>query len=254
MSKKITVEFVGNSKIADVYFFNRDLDGVLKDFKGESFSKFLAETADHTEYFARGFNEEGDLKVKVSSGDDILYNGIVFLDQATPDATPDEVRALFLEDNDVEYDEVLSYNDYARVSPDHYMPDLSKYKKCITREVDLDGYNGVSELTLTVADDFKLSDIKIIMSTFDSEEAPWAASLIANFYRSGDLENEVLGIEYNGVVQLITNESYKSDLIREPFTFIGTTRYSAYNYDSGKWEWDGGQLDDDLGELGETEE
>ena len=254
MTKKISVEFLGNSKITDVYFFNRDIDGVLKDFKGESFSEFLAVTADHTEYFGRGFSDDyGDLSVKVLSGDDILYNDSVYHDEAYESATPDEVRAEFLTNNDVEYDSVLSYNDSKCVSLDRYMPDLSKYKKCIVRQVDLDGYNGLSTLNLTVADDFKLSDLKVIVSDLDHTTAPRTADLIITIFGE-DFQFEVIGIEYNGSIHLITNETYKSDLINEPYTFIGTTSYTAYNYNGEEWEDDPGVNIYDLGELGETEE
>lgn len=255
MTKKISVEFLGNSKITEVYFFNKDIDGVLKDFKGESFSAFLAVTADHTEYFGRGFSHDyGDLSVKVLSGDDILYDDSVYLDESYESATPDEIRAEFLENNDMEYDSVLSYNDTKCVSPDRYMPDLSKYKKCIVRQVDLDGYNGLSTLNLTVADDFKLSDLKIIVANgADHTTAPRTADLIINIFGE-DFQAEVIGIEYNGTIHLITNETYKSDLINEPYTFIGTTSYTAYNYNGEEWEDDPDVNIYDLGELGETEE
>ena len=255
MAKKISVEFLGNSKITEGYFFNKDIDGVLKDFKGESFSAFLAVTADHTEYFGRGFSHDyGDLSVKVLSGDDILYNDSVYLDESYESATPDEIRAEFLENNDMEYDSVLSYNDFKCVSPDRYMPDLSKYKKCIVRQVDLDGYNGLSTLNLTVADDFKLSDLKVIVANgADHTTAPRTADLITNIFGE-DFQAEVIGIEYNGTIHLITNETYKSDLINEPYTFIGTTSYTAYNYNGEEWEDDPDVNIYDLGELGETEE
>ena len=255
MAKKISVEFLGNSKITEVYFFNKDIDVVLKDFKGESFSAFLAVTADHTEYFGRGFSHDyGDLSVKVLSGDDILYNDSVYLDESYESATPDEIRAEFLENNDMEYDSVLSYNDFKCVSSDRYMPDLSKYKKCIVRQVDLDGYNGLSTLNLTVADDFKLSDLKVIVANgADHTTAPRTADLITNIFGE-DFQAEVIGIEYNGTIHLITNETYKSDLINEPYTFIGTTSYTAYNYNGEEWEDDPDVNIYDLGELGETEE
>lgn len=255
MAKKISVEFLGNSKITEVYFFNKDIDGVLKDFKGESFSAFLAVTADHTEYFGRGFSlDYGDLSVKVLSGDDILYHDSVYLDEAFESATPDEVRTEFFTNNGVEYDTVLSYNDFQRVSLDRYMADLSKYKKCIVRQVDLDGYNAYSKLNLTVADDFKLSDLKVIVANgADHTTAPRTADLITNIFGE-DFQAEVIGIEYNGTIHLITNETYKSDLINEPYTFIGTTSYTAYNYNGEEWEDDPDVNIYDLGELGETEE
>lgn len=254
MTKQISVEFLGNSKVTDVFFFNRDIDGILKDFKGESFSAFLAVTADRIEYFGRGFSAGySDLSVKVLSGDDILYKGPVYLDESDESATPDEVRAEFLTNNYVEYDSVLSYNEFKCVSPDRYMLGLSKYKKCIVRQVDLDGYNGLSKLDLTVADDFKLSDLKIIVSNLDHTTAPQTADLIITIFGE-DFPAEIIGIEYKGAIRLITNDTYKSDLIKEPYTFIGTTSYAAYIYNGEEWEDDPDVNFFDLGELGETEE
>ena len=254
MTRKISMEFLGNSKITVVYFFSRDIDVVLKDFEGESFSEFLAVTADHTEYFGRGFSDDyGDLSVKVLSGDEILYHDSVYLDEAFESATPDEVRTEFFTNNGVEYDSVLSYNDFQRVSLDRYMADLSKYKKCIVRQVDLDGYNAYSKLNLTVADDFKLSDLKVMVSDVDHTTAPLTTDLNISIFGE-DFQPEVIGIEYKGSVHLITNESYESDLIREPYTFIGTTSYTAYNYNGEEWEYDPSVNIYDLAELGETEE
>ena len=72
-----------------MYFFSKDIDSILNDFVGESFSKYLADTADHAEFFARGFSDEGDLSVEVYSDGDNLYDGTIFLNEAEQDATPD---------------------------------------------------------------------------------------------------------------------------------------------------------------------
>jgi hypothetical protein len=256
MSKEISIELIGNSNVAQLFFFSNNLDSVVSSYSGESFSLYLAENADHTEYLARGFSDEGDLRIRVTCDENELYYDTVFVNEADKDASPDEVRTEFMENNGEDYDEVLSYNDWdERLSPDHYMPDLSKYKYCIARNVGLDGYNAVAKLELTVADDFKLSDIKILMADFDGRDAQpqkWAYDLIVETYRAGGVECEVLGVAYEGNVKLISDKSYKSDLLNEPHTFLHTTTYSAYEYVGDNWDY----LDalyERLLELGETE-
>ena len=256
MTKTINIKLTGNSSISQVFFFDRNIVDILNNFDGDSFSGYLLKAAADSEYFARGFSDAGDLNVEVSDGDNVLYSGTVLVDEAEQDASPEEVRQQFFDDNGEVYDEALSFNDWARVAPDHYMQDRSKYTYCIARNVDLDGYGAIAEFNLEVSNDFKMSDLQVLMGDFDgggTTPQKWAHDLIYSFYNKGGVEAEVLGVKYDDGVHLITSEIYDSDLIREPHTFIGTTNYTAYNHNGEEWE-DIEEVYDRLCELGETED
>ena len=152
---------------------------------------------------------------------------------------PIKIRKAFRDMHGHEFDEVLTFNDNDRRSPDENKQDFSMFKFCIIQNVNLDGYNSKCTIELDVDRNFKLSDMPILISDFDSciGQSRCNENLISRIYRFTEVQEEVIGLVYKGKNYLLSDGKYESDLIVDPYTFIDTTEYSSYINKNEKWDY-----------------
>ena len=193
--KTVEVKITGNSLLAYVSFYDAEiLDRLSEIEEGEyDFLDFSAEHKKFEVFLGRGFGNEGDLSLSVLvDGEEVLETEVIFADYG--DQPTEEIKALFLDEHDVEYDDSLSAKSSGIHDADKYFfGQVNRYTYCSLETAQCDeAYDSIS---IEVDDDFKLSDLNIQVVMVDSGADGAISQLI---YGETGLEGQVIGVEYKG--------------------------------------------------------
>jgi len=193
--KTVEVKITGNSLLAYVSFYDAEiLDRLTEMEEGEyDFLDFSAEHKKFEVFLGRGFGDEGDLNFSVLvNGEEILETEIIYADYG--DEPIEEIKALFLDEQDMEYDESLSAKSSGIHGGDkHFFSQVNRYTYCSLETVQCD--EATDSITIEVDDDFKLSDLDVQVVMVDSGGDGSISQLI---YGETGLEGQVIGVQYKG--------------------------------------------------------
>lgn len=200
--KTLRFKFTGDSKLVYLYLFKVDVVEKLKELEeGEyDFIDFWMEHASKDLIIGDGLDVAGNLHAYVYVDDELLYSGGIYsMDISTTDA--DELEAEFQEevcDPDLNYLDALTTNLSAPgeliKGTDYFLADESDYSYAVIESVECDGATGT--VSLNVADDFRLSDIRLVCAHIDSGGEK--NSLMQDIYRNTGLELQLIKLLYGG--------------------------------------------------------
>ena len=195
--KHLEVSINGNSLLAYVTFFNEDILMKLNEMdEGENdFIDFSSVHEKKGVFLGRGFCEDGSLSLCVSvDGAELFHGGIYLIDYE--DASVEEIKEQFQADygDDEEYEKCLVARQSDCLDADnHFFADASKYKYCSLETVEC--YKSPDTINIEVDDDFKLSDLNLVLLDVDSGDS---GSITQELYSATRLEKQVFGIKYKG--------------------------------------------------------
>ena len=211
--KTVTLEFQGNSSLVYAYFFGDDLLKALEEQDAASFdfTELLQSSQVKADMFlGKGLNIEGDLTIKISAAEDVLYEGEIHsFDQYGHDFSSlkdDEFKQLkeeFSEDYEgMLFENTVTHNPSdekeRRYGADFWLNDVEDHKYCIIEVVEC--YWAKATTDLKVDQQFKPIDIRPIFSEFDDE------GLMEKVYAETGLESELVGFRYKNEDYFISAE------------------------------------------------
>lgn|GEM_PF-6551623 len=158
------------------------------------FIDFVTQNKKKQVFLGRGFCMDCDPIVKISCDGKEVYNDTIYWNNnRPPDVTIAEMKSLFADDHDKDFDDVLSNGELAALKADsHFFTDANKYKYCSLEKVECIGSR--SSISISVQDDFRFSDLKVRMLNLDVDEEGSITNLI---WKETGLGDQVLGIEYD---------------------------------------------------------
>ena len=195
--KTVEVNIKGNSLLAYVTFYDEDILSKLNEIdEGEyDFIDFSSEHEKGGAFLGRGFCEDGNLNLNVSVDSTEVFNGgLYFIDYE--DASIDEIKQLFQDDygEDEDYEKCLIAKSSDCLDADsHFFADADKYKYCSLETVQC--YKSPYTIQIEAEDDFKLSDLSLVLLDVDSGNAN---SITQKLYSATRLEKHAFGIKYKG--------------------------------------------------------
>ena len=206
--KKIELTIEGQSLIANITFYDGEILKNLQETEEGEFDllDFISEYQKHDVMLGRGFCTECEPIIKVLCGDEVLYKGGIYKKYSDPNDDISKIKKDFKEENDVEYDDVISgFGDFERnLNTDaHFFKNINTYKYCSLEKVECIAAN--SSVCIEVEDDFKLSDLEIIFMAMDSGDNN---SLSQRLYEETGLEAEVFGVKYKKVFYEFEGNDY----------------------------------------------
>ena len=195
--KTVEVNIEGNSLLAYVTFYNEDILSKLNEMdEGEyDFIEFSSANQKESIFLGRGFCEDGDINLNVSVDGTELFNGDVYHidDEESPSQ---EIKKIFQD----EYGEDEDYEEYlvAKKSDcleanEHFFADAGNYKYCSLETVQC--YKSPYTIQVKVDDDFKLSDLSLVLLYVYSGDN---GSIAQKLYSATRLERQVFGVKYKG--------------------------------------------------------
>lgn len=193
--KHLEVSIKGNSRLAYVTFYNDDILMKLNEMdEGEfDFIDFSSENGKKSVFLGRGFCEDGSLSLCVSvDGVELFHGGLYLIDYE--DASVEEIKEQFQADygDDEEYEKCLVARQSDCLDADnHFFADASKYKYCSLETVEC--YKSPDTINIEVDDDFKLSDLNLVLLDVDSGDS---GSITQKLYLATGLEKQAFGIKY----------------------------------------------------------
>ena len=193
--KHLEVSIKGNSRLAYVTFYNDDILMKLNEMdEGEfDFIDFSSENGKKSVFLGRGFCEDGSLSLCVSvDGVELFHGGLYLIDYE--DASVEEIKEQFQADygDDEEYEKCLVARQSDCLDADnHFFADASKYKYCSLETVEC--YKSSDTINIEVDDDFKLSDLNLVLLDVDSGDS---GSITQKLYLATGLEKQAFGIKY----------------------------------------------------------
>jgi len=195
--KTVEVNIEGNSLLAYVTFYNEDILSKLNEMdEGEyDFGDFSSENQKESIFLGRGFCEDGDINLNVSvDGTELFDSGVYCVDdEGSPSQ---EIKKLFQDDygEDEDYEEYLIAKESDCITADeHFFANAEKYKYCSLEKVQC--YKSPYTIQVKVDDDFKLSDLSLVLLDVGSGDN---GSIAQKLYSATRLEKQVFGIKYKG--------------------------------------------------------
>jgi len=195
--KTVAVNIEGNSLLAYVTFYDEDILSKLNEIdEGEyDFIDFSSEHEKGGAFLGRGFCEDGNLNLNVSVDSTEQFNGgLYYIDDEYCPA--DEIEQLFQDDygEDEDYEKCLIAKSSDCLDADsHFFADADKYKYCSLETVQC--YKSPYTIQIEAEDDFKLSDLSLVLLDVDSGNAN---SITQKLYSATRLEKQAFGIKYKG--------------------------------------------------------
>ena len=195
--KTVEVNIKGNSLLAYVTFYNDDILTKLNEMdEGEyDFIDFSIAHQKKSVFLGRGFCEDGSLWLDVSVDDEELFHGGVYLIDYE-NAPIEEIKEQFQADygDDREYEECLVARQNDCLDADsHFFADARKYTYCSLETVEC--YKSPNKISFEVDDDFKLTDLSLVLLDVDSGDS---GSITQKLYAITRLEKQAFGIKYKG--------------------------------------------------------
>ena len=195
--KTVEVNIQGNSLLAYVTFYDEGILSKLNELdEGEyDFIDFSSAHEKKSIFLGRGFCEDGDINLNVSvDGTEVFDSGLYFIDYE--DASIDEIKQLFQDDygEDEDYEKCLiaKQSDCLEAN-EHFFADAGKYKYCSLETVQW--YKSPDTIHIEVDDNFKLSDLSLVLLDVDSGDN---GSIAQKLYSVTRLEKQAFGIKYKG--------------------------------------------------------
>lgn len=195
--KNVQININGNSLLAYVTFYNDDILTKLNEMDEDEydFIDFSGSNEKKSVFLGRGFCEDGSLWLDVSVDDEALFHGGVYLIDYE-NAPIEEIKEQFQADygDDEEYEDCLVARQSDCLDADnHFFADASEYKYCSLETVEC--YKSPDTISIEVDDDFKLSDLSLVLLDVDSGDD---GSITQNLYAFTRLEKQAFGIKYKG--------------------------------------------------------
>ena len=195
--KTVEVNIKGNSLLAYVTFYDEDILNKLNEMdEGEyNFVDLSMENEKGGAFLGRGFCEDGNLNLNVSvDGTELFDGGLYYIDDEN--CPVDEIKQLFQDDygEDEDYEKCLIAKSSECLDADsHFFSDADKYKYCSLETVQC--YKSPYTIQIEAEDDFKLSDLSLVLLDVDSGNAD---SITQKLYSATRLEKQAFGIKYKG--------------------------------------------------------
>ena len=195
--KNVQINITGNSLLAYVTFYNDDILTKLNEMdEGEyDFIDFSGSHEKKSVFLGRGFCEDGSLWLDVSVDDEELFHGGVYLIDYE-NAPIEQIKEQFQADygDDEKYEECLvARQSDCLYADNHFFADASEYKYCSLETVEC--YKSPNSISIEVDDNFKLSDLRLVLLDVDSGDT---GSITQKLYAYTRLEKQAFGIKYKG--------------------------------------------------------
>lgn len=193
--KQIEVSIKGNSPLAYVTFYNHDILMKLNEMdEGEyDFIDFSSAHVKKSVFLGRGFCGDGSLSFGVSlEGEELFHGGIYLIEDEdfSVDEIKEQFQAAYGDDEDYEKCLIARQSDCLEAD-NHFFADASKYKFCSLETVKC--YKSLDTISIEVDDDFKLSDLSLVLLSVDTGAI---GSITQELYYATRLESQGFGIKY----------------------------------------------------------
>lgn len=191
--KTIEVNITGNSLLAYVTLFDEDILGQLNEMEEGDFDyhNFTSKHEKKCVRPGRGFCQDGDVNLIVTLDGKTLYTGC---GEHFPDKgnSYEELLQSFNDEYvDEDYEECFTAKASDEIwAEDHFLNNVNDFKYCSLEKVHC--YTSSDKVTIPVDDNFKLSDLGIVLMGIYAEEP----SLWNHLYQATQLEWQTFGVKY----------------------------------------------------------
>lgn len=189
----LEVNITGNSLLAYIQLFDEDILGQLNKMEEGDFDfhNFTSEHAKKCANPGRGFCQDGDVNLTVTLNGKTLYTGC---GEHFPDKgnSYEELLQSFNDEYvDEDYEECFTAKASDEIwAEDHFLNNVNDFKYCSLEKVHC--YTSSDKVTIPVDDNFKLSDLGIVLMGIYAEEP----SLWNHLYQATQLEWQTFGVKY----------------------------------------------------------
>lgn len=229
--KTLNLSISGSSDLIYLYFFDDDLNDLLRKSAGDfpnDFPAFMEEFASLNKWICRGFDYERVI-CEAKSDSILIYEGSLIPFAFEPRVTPDEIEEEFQSTfpKRGQFCDALTFNHLSNLEringANTLLQNTDHYRHCVVERVKCERATG--SLNLEVPDDFKLSEIRPMVVDFDTGD--WQG-LMRFIYAATDIEGEIVGFRYKGeLIEFDTTEN-----------IAGFNSYQYLINDHNMWSYD----------------